>query len=278
MIINNQQRTLKTSVTYKANGTQTQFDFPFDYLRKAFVKVSVNDAIVDGYEIDSRSVVFYNAPAADAIITIQRETTTDRLVSWADASILKASDMTINQVQQLHILEEQQDWCRTNSVVLDENENWNMRNHRVINVANPVNPQDAVTLDYMKGYQNDFLDKHKKLVDLTTANVKKSNEIFNKTQHIAKEVNVFIPSVSSDGLISWKNAMGIPNPLPTNIKGAKGDKGDRGASGVQVAAKGHYTFYVNNSGHLICRYHNTDAPPNFVVRADGHLIYRMEMN
>ncbi len=75
MIINNQRQEqhLKTSVTYKGNGTQKQFDFPFDYLRKAFVKVSVNDGIVDGYAIDNRAVVFNIVPASNDVIVIYRD-------------------------------------------------------------------------------------------------------------------------------------------------------------------------------------------------------------
>ena len=35
----------------------------------------------------------------------------------------------------------------------------------------------------------------------------------------------FIPSVSADGVISWTNDKGLPNPKPVNIKGVKGADG-----------------------------------------------------
>ena len=41
----------------------------------------------------------------------------------------------------------------------------------------------------------------------------------------------FIPSVSADGVISWTNDKGLPNPKPVNIKGVKGDKGPKGDKG-----------------------------------------------
>ena len=41
----------------------------------------------------------------------------------------------------------------------------------------------------------------------------------------------FIPSVSADGVISWTNDKGLPNPKPVNIKGVKGNKGDKGEAG-----------------------------------------------
>lgn len=105
---------LKTSVTYTANGTQKQFDFPFDYLRKAFVYVSIDGVVQDmqTYIIENRAVYLTNAPASGSLVNVYRSTTTDRLVSWADASVLRAADMTIQQVQQLHVLEEHTDWIK----------------------------------------------------------------------------------------------------------------------------------------------------------------------
>lgn len=42
----------------------------------------------------------------------------------------------------------------------------------------------------------------------------------------------YTPHVSSDGIISWTNDKGLPNPEPVNIKGLKGDKGDTGERGI----------------------------------------------
>lgn len=41
----------------------------------------------------------------------------------------------------------------------------------------------------------------------------------------------FIPNVSADGVISWTNDKGLPNPSPVNIKGSKGDTGGPGPQG-----------------------------------------------
>lgn len=104
------------SVTYTADGTQTVFSFPFDYLRKAFVYVKEDDSpvLVQGtdYSVVEKTVVFNTAPAANTVVTIYRETTTTPLVSWADASVLRAKDMTIQQIQDLHILEEVQEYTQ----------------------------------------------------------------------------------------------------------------------------------------------------------------------
>lgn len=55
----------------------------------------------------------------------------------------------------------------------------------------------------------------------------------NNAKNYSENVNVFVPSVSSAGVLSWTNKAGLPNPASVNIKGAKGDKGDTGAQGIQ---------------------------------------------
>lgn len=43
----------------------------------------------------------------------------------------------------------------------------------------------------------------------------------------------FIPTVSEEGVISWKNDKGLPNPSPVNIKGPQGEMGLKGDTGLQ---------------------------------------------
>lgn len=152
---------LATSITYTADGSQTNFSVPFDYLRPSFVHVAVNDAEVsEGFTISNRMIMFDSAPAKDSIVHIYRNTPTTRLVSWADASILKAKDMTISEVQQLHILEEASDWSKTNSIVLDEESGvWQGRKFRVSNIADPKDAQDAVTKNYIDNEESSMMQR-----------------------------------------------------------------------------------------------------------------------
>lgn len=85
------------------------FEFPFDYLRKGFVHTTVNDEDEDArsFTIVDKSIVFDTPLQVGNSLRIYRSTPTTPLVSWADASVLKAKDMTIQQVQELHILEEE---------------------------------------------------------------------------------------------------------------------------------------------------------------------------
>lgn len=55
-------------------------------------------------------------------------------------------------------------------------------------------------------------------------------------KNYSENVNVFVPSVSSAGVLSWTNKAGLTNPTTVNIKGAKGDKGDPG-TGITIKGK-----------------------------------------
>lgn len=44
-------------------------------------------------------------------------------------------------------------------------------------------------------------------------------------KNYSENVNVFVPSVSTEGVLSWTNKAGLTNPKSVNIKGAKGDTG-----------------------------------------------------
>lgn len=112
--------TYLTKVTYQSTSGQNTFAIPFDYLREAFVKVAINNIeVTENFNISNRTVVFTKPVDNGSTITIYRQTPTKRLVSWADASVLKAKDMNITGVQELHILEEQQD--KSNEVLFRAN-------------------------------------------------------------------------------------------------------------------------------------------------------------
>ena len=200
------------------------------------------------YVVANRQVTLSLAPTAGTLIVIQRKTSTERLVSWQDASVLKAEDMTIAQVQQLHILEEQEDWIRINSMVTDEYSRWNALNHRIINVGDPIDPQDVVTKNYVEKLGDSF----KTLLDTTTTQGIKKLEyktqegllaleqqtsldletlanLSDEIKEIAQKVNVFVPSVT-ENILSWTNEAGLDNPAPVNIKGEQGKHGKDGAA------------------------------------------------
>lgn len=60
----------------------------------------------------------------------------------------------------------------------------------------------------------------------------------------------FIPSVSEDGIISWTNNGGLPNPTPVDIMGPQGIQGQIGPQGDRGETGYYYTPLVDDNGNL----------------------------
>ena len=157
-----------TIANYQGNGSTTDFNVPFDYLAKKFVKVAVDsreklggdygDTTKDYFFVDKTTIRFNTAPTSGAEIIIRRYTSaTDRIVSFKDASVLKAKDLDVSTIQTIHIAEEGRDIIN-DALIVDKEGNWDARGHRIVNVGDPVADSDAVTYgvyktDAMGAYQ-----------------------------------------------------------------------------------------------------------------------------
>lgn len=89
-------------------------------------------------------------------------------------------------------------------------------------------------------------------------------------KNYSENVNVFIPSVSAAGVLSWTNRAGLDNPASVNIKGAKGDKGDTGnAATIEVGTV--TTGAAGSSASVVNRGDANNAILDFILPkgADG---------
>lgn len=163
----------KASVVYEGNGSQTIFLFPFDYLRKAFIYAQdiQNDNVKDlvqgvDFEMDnSRHIHLNTALKAGHLLRIFRKTTTQPLVEWQDASVLRSADLTLQEVQLLHLAEETSDKVVDSaglSVDPMNNAIWNANFKRIGNVLDPIEPQDVLTLNYLLSKQDNILNQIKR--------------------------------------------------------------------------------------------------------------------
>ncbi len=165
---------LKASVSFVGDGTTTKFYFGFDYISKQFIKVAVgtDDTILSyptDYTVNDKEVEFVEAPAKDTPIRIYRQTDSSRIIEWSDGSFIKASQMTLENVQQLHLIEESQDYVIINGMSkYPDGVNFNALGARVINVSDPTEPQDAVTKHYMETVQGGFVSQNAALVQQAT--------------------------------------------------------------------------------------------------------------
>lgn len=150
-----------TIIIYEGDGTKTDFTVPFDYLKKSFVTVRLGpgttltggdygDTGSDYYFLDKTTIRLKVAPSSGEALTIRRHTSvTERVVTFKDASILKATDLDTSQMQAFHIAEEGRDILE-DSLSVNREGNWDAKGKRIINVGDAVSDGDAVNLKLYK--------------------------------------------------------------------------------------------------------------------------------
>lgn len=193
-----------TIIIYEGDGTRTDFTVPFDYLKKSFVTVRLDpsttltggdygDTGSDYYFLDKTTIRLKVAPASGESLTIRRHTSaTERVVTFKDASILKATDLDTSQMQAFHIAEEGRD-AINDAIIGDKEGNWDAKGHRIINVGTPVADSDAVTYGVYKtdakgAYQARLnAEKARDAAKVSEANAKTSENSASDSALLAKD-------------------------------------------------------------------------------------------
>lgn len=210
---------LKASVSFVGDGTTNKFYFGFDYINKQFVKVQIGNegqslTYPSDYTVDDRSVVLKDTPAVGVAIRVYRETSSDRIVEWADGAFIKASQMTLENLQQLHLIEEAQDYPILNSLSkYPDGVHFNALGSRVINVSDPKDPQDAVTKNYMETVQGGFVAANTILVQEATkqASAAKSSQEAAKTSETNAHTSETNSEISNQKAKKWAEATDSPD-------------------------------------------------------------------
>ena len=148
-----------TENNYTSNGSQTNYNFTFPYLKTSDVKVSLDGVETTNFTFVNATTIQLNngatppvatAPANGVKIRILRETTVDNLAATFYAgSAIKSEDLNENFTQNLHVTQEvNQRYLPTTGGTFTGP--LNLGNNRITDVGNPVNANDAVnkaTLD-----------------------------------------------------------------------------------------------------------------------------------
>lgn len=190
-----------TIANYQGNGSTTDFNVPFDYLAKKFVKVTVDsreklggdygDTTKDYFFVDKTTIRFNTAPASGTEIIIRRYTSaTDRIVSFKDASVLKAKDLDVSTIQTIHIAEEGRDIIN-DALIVDKEGNWDAKGKRIVNVGDPIDDNDAITLKF---YKEDAKGAYQAKLDAEAA---RDAAKISETKAKASEVNAKESEVNS---------------------------------------------------------------------------------
>ena len=204
-----------TIAFYIGDGTTTDFTVPFDYLAKKFVRVSRGTTILTGgdygdtskdyYFLDKNKVRLKVPPATGEEVTIRRYTSaTDRVVSFKDASVLKANDLDVSSVQTIHIAEEGRDIIN-DALIVDKEGNWDARGHRIVNVGDPIGDNDAITLKF---YKDDAMGAYQAKLDAEAArDATKVSETNSKASEVnAKESEVTAKASAGTAVSAAKHA------------------------------------------------------------------------
>ena len=159
----------KASIIYEGNASQLVYAFPFDYLRKKFVKVediytNITELTIGvDYTVEDKQVRLVKGIPLGHSVKIYRETTTAPLVEWQDASVLRSADLSLQEVQLLHLAEETADMVFDSgmSTAYDNPNCWDGQYKRIINALDPIEDGDVVTLRYIKSNQDSLLNQLK---------------------------------------------------------------------------------------------------------------------
>ena len=159
----------KASVIYEGNASQLVYAFSFDYLRKKFVKVediytNITELTIGvDYTVEDKQVRLVKGIPLGHVVKIYRETTTAPLVEWQDASVLRSADLSLQEVQLLHLAEETADKVFDSgmSTAYDNPNCWDGQYKRIINALDPIEDGDVVTLRYIKANKDSLLNQLK---------------------------------------------------------------------------------------------------------------------
>jgi hypothetical protein len=133
-------------VRYSGNGSTTNYTFSFPVISTDHIKVRVNGTLVTNWSfLSSSTIQFAAAPANAAVIEIRRETPKESsIVNFTDGSVLLERDLDLLATWQLYVAQETEDDLE-DTIRVDSQGRFDAQNKRIINVADPVNAQDAVT-------------------------------------------------------------------------------------------------------------------------------------
>lgn len=135
-------------VTYIGDGSTSTFSVPFPYLAQSNVGVSVNLVAASSVTwITTNTLSVSPTPASGAAVTIRRTTpVSTQAARFIDGSTLVAGDLNNADLQTLYAVQEAIDATALNLITDPLNGQYNAAYLRLENLANGINPGDAVNL------------------------------------------------------------------------------------------------------------------------------------
>jgi len=137
---------------YIGDGTTHQFAVPFPYIDKSHVHL-----YIDGVEdttftwITSGTIQATTIPAYGSLVIVRRETPSDeRLVDFTDTSMLQEETLDRDSQQNFFNMQELADFDENKLAYDPLIPGYDAQSRRIVNVANPVNNNDAINKTYFE--------------------------------------------------------------------------------------------------------------------------------
>lgn len=163
---------IKTVIQYPTGSTE--FDIPFDYLSRKFVRVSLvsddNRRLLSNiteyrYVSKTRVKLLVATTGFDRVEVRRFTSASERVVDFSDGSVLRANDLNVSQLQSAHIAEEARDAALL-AMPEDDAGNLDARNRKIVRLAPGETGTDAVNknqLDTTLGEAGGILSEVKEL-------------------------------------------------------------------------------------------------------------------
>lgn len=153
-----------TFVDYTVGAGQTDFAFSFPFLDDSHVVVQLDDSTVNSpggkfYTVStgdytiitspSTLIRFTTAPETGARLRIKRDSiSSTALVDFENGSVLTETELDRAYLHNLYLSEELEEGGGKNTMTKNDSGNYDGDKARIIDVADPVDPQDVATKNY----------------------------------------------------------------------------------------------------------------------------------
>lgn len=187
-------------IRYSGNGSTRNYSFPFGYLDKNHIKVSLNGVITSAYTFLNASTVYFDtAPASGVSIEIRRVTPKDTApVDFQDGSVILERDLDLLATFNLYVSQETDDLA-ADGFFVDSDGAFDGNNRRIKNVGTPTANSDAVNKEWAETGMTSQLFQATSLVSQAQSLVNQADSII-----ASFTVSTAAPSGGKDGDVWFK--------------------------------------------------------------------------
>ena len=166
---------------YTADGSTSTFAVPFDYIEQVDVKVFIDGVEDTGRTFTSSSTIQTSTtPSNGALVRLERNTDIqNRAVDFAAGSVLTEEDLDNSNIQVFYAAQEAIDTAES-ALIQTPDGKWDAESRVIKNLADPVNPQDSVTKNYLENTWLTLSDK----AQLNALNLTSLNRVYQSIDNI----------------------------------------------------------------------------------------------